>query len=112
MAKNTRINLASNPTLTVEADIDGVPHPLIARFLLSARARLDRKNRRAHERRQPCRRGGCAAIFLNLWVASPTPDGAGGILPPASGQAFAEPPMHRPPSEMLRSGTPSHGELP
>jgi hypothetical protein len=26
--------------------------------------------------------------FLNLWVASPTPDAAAGILPRASGQAF------------------------
>jgi hypothetical protein len=62
---------------------------LIARFLLlSARARLRRENRRARERRQPCRRGGCAAKFLNLWAASPTPDAAAGILPRASGQAF------------------------
>src|SRR5262245_19987335 len=64
------------------------PHPLIARFLLSARARPDAKNRRACECRRPCQRRGCAAKFLNLWVASPTPDAAAGILPRASAQAF------------------------
>src|SRR5262245_37274998 len=67
MPESTGTNAASNPTLTVEADIDGVPHPLIARFLF------------------PLARGSIGKIDEHARAANPAARRVRGKIPPSVG---------------------------
>src|SRR5262245_26671324 len=111
MPESTGTSAASNPTLTVEADIDGVPSPVDCAILFplvrGCVGKIDEHTSAAN----PAAAAGARqnSSICGLLHRRRTPRLASSRVQAAS--LSTKPPMHRPPREISQSGTPSHGEL-